>query len=80
MAQPNIPPISPNAGRPRASHRAPSEREKTAKSFAFDHVYDEFCTQAEVYSQFVAPFTAQFLGGYNVTLFACTLLAAKHRK
>ena len=27
-------------------------------------------TQEEVYTQFVAPFTAQFLAGYNVTLFA----------
>ena len=43
---------------------------RTVKSFSFDHVYDEFCTQDEVYAQFVAPFTARFLEGYNVTLFA----------
>ena len=48
------------------SPRGPSPRRErppgqTVRSFAFDHVYDEFCTQEEVYSQFVAPFTAQFL-------------------
>ena len=43
---------------------------QTVKAFSFDHVYDEFCTQEEVYAQFVAPFTAQFIAGYNVTLFA----------
>ena len=48
------------------SPRMPSprrERPGQATSFAFDHVYDEFVTQAEVYEQFVAPFTAQFLAG-----------------
>ena len=57
------------------SPRHPSPRRErpagaTVRSFAFDHVYDEFVTQEEVYAQFVAPFTAQFLSGYNVTLFA----------
>ena len=56
---------------PRRERHAPLESSKqTLKSFAFDHVYDEFVTQEEVYTQFVAPFTAQFLAGYNVTLFA----------
>ena len=48
----------------------PAASAQTIRSFSFDHVYDEFCTQEEVYAQFVAPFTAQFLAGYNVTLFA----------
>ena len=57
---------------PRASPRR--ERSdaslKIAKTFSFDHVYDEFSTQDEVYEQLVAPFTAKYLAGYNVTLFA----------
>lgn len=52
---------------PRRERHAPAT---VLRSFAFDHVYNEFCTQEEVYSQFVAPFTAQFLAGYNITLFA----------
>ena len=62
----------PGGESPRASPRRDRNDAglKTAKSFSFDHVYDEFCNQDEVYSQFVAPFTAQFLAGYNVTLFA----------
>ena len=61
---------SPRHSSPRKARHAPAGPSSTVKSFSFDHVYDEFCTQDEVYSQFVAPFTAQFLGGYNVTLFA----------
>ena len=53
---------------PRVSPRR--ERERLKKAFAFDHVYDENCSQAEVYDEFVKPFTAKFLEGYNVTLFA----------
>ena len=54
----------------RERHAPPDPSKQTRKAYAFDHVYDEFVTQEEVYSQFVAPFTAQFLAGYNVTLFA----------
>lgn len=50
--------------------RSDSAGQRTAKAFSFDHVYDEFCTQEEVYTQFVAPYTAHFLAGYNVTVFA----------
>ena len=58
-----------------ANQRMPSPRRErpagaTIKSLAFDHVYDEFCTQEDVYDQFVKPFTAQYLAGFNVTLFA----------
>lgn len=62
-------PESPRMVSPRRE-RSDFGGQRTAKSFSFDHVYDEFCTQEEVYSQFVAPYTALFLTGYNVTLFA----------
>jgi len=60
---------SPRAS-PRRSFPDASSALKPSKSFTFDHVYDEYSTQEEVYAQFVAPFTAKFLAGHNVTLFA----------
>jgi hypothetical protein len=53
---------------PRISPRR--ERQVSARSFTFDHVYDDKCPQERLYTEFVAPFTEKYLEGFNVTLFA----------
>ena len=57
----------------------PGTKRYKDKRFMFDHVFDRYASQTDVYDATARPLLDKLLDGYNATVFAYGVSLASHR-